>query len=143
MKNMNVLHAFIEHKDKDKCLIDSATTHNIFKDRKYFSYIRKGRVSVNIIAGNTRIIEHSRRVIIILSKGTQIFFIINDALSFPKSQRNLLSYKDIRQNGYHIETITEKNIENHILQMLDMERNVSSKNYLPACIVLRFILHKY
>ena len=31
-------------------------------------------------------------------------FHINDALYSSKSTRNLLSFKDIRRNGYHIET---------------------------------------
>ena len=95
---MDVSHVSIVHKDEDICLIDSATTHTIRKDRKYFSHIRNGRASVNTIAGNTRIIEGSGRAIIILPKGTKFF--INDALYSPKSQRNLLSFKDIRKNGY-------------------------------------------
>ena len=41
MNNMDVPHAFNGHRDEDICLIDSATKHTIFKDRKYFSYIRK------------------------------------------------------------------------------------------------------
>ena len=70
MKNMDVSHVSVGHKDEDICLIDSATTHTILKDRKYFSHIRNGRASVNTIAGNTRIIEGSGRAIIILPKGT-------------------------------------------------------------------------
>jgi hypothetical protein len=46
---------------------------------------------------------------ILLSEGTKL--IINDTLSSSKSRRNLLSFKDIRRNGYHIETMTENNIE--------------------------------
>ena len=46
---------------------------------------------------------------ILLPQGTK--FIIDDALFSPKSRRNLLSFKDIRRNGYHIETTNEKNIE--------------------------------
>ena len=37
-----------------------------------------------------------------LPKGTK--FCIDDALYSSKSSRNLLSFKDIRYNGYHIET---------------------------------------
>ena len=32
---------------------------------------------------------------------------IKDALYSPESRRNLLSFKDIRANGYHIETTDE------------------------------------
>jgi hypothetical protein len=44
-----------------------------------------------------------------LPKGTKIC--IDDALYSSKSRRNLLSFKDIRGNGYHIETNNEGNEE--------------------------------
>ena len=44
-----------------------------------------------------------------LSNGTR--FHINDVLYSSKSTRNLLSFKDIRRNGYHIETLNERNVE--------------------------------
>ena len=44
-----------------------------------------------------------------LPKGTR--FHINDALYSRKSIRNLLRFKDIRRNGYHIETIIDGNKE--------------------------------
>ena len=44
-----------------------------------------------------------------LPKG--IRFHINDALYSSKSTRNLFSFKDIRINGYHIETINDGNKE--------------------------------
>ena len=44
-----------------------------------------------------------------LPKGTR--FHINDALYSSKSTRNLLSFKDIRINGYHIETMNDGNKE--------------------------------
>ncbi|TYG87240.1 hypothetical protein ES288_A13G198000v1, partial [Gossypium darwinii] len=65
--------------------------------------------SVSIISGSTTIIEGSERAIILLPRGTKIEII--NALYSPKSQRNLLSFKDIRQNGYHIETLNEGNCE--------------------------------
>ena len=53
---------------------------------------------------------------------------IVDALYSPKSQRNLLSFKDIRRNGYHIETMSKDGTEflciqserKHILEELKM-----------------------
>ena len=45
-----------------------------------------------------------------LPNGTR--FHINDALYSSKSTRNLLSFKDVRKNGYHIETMNEGNKEN-------------------------------
>ena len=44
-----------------------------------------------------------------LPNGTR--FHMNDALYSSKSTRNLLSFKDIRRNGYYIETMNEGNIE--------------------------------
>ncbi|TYI97781.1 hypothetical protein E1A91_D01G167300v1 [Gossypium mustelinum] len=64
---------------------------------------------VNAISGSSKLIEGSGRVIILLPKCTK--FVIDDALYSIKSQRNLLSFKDICFNGYHIETMNEKNIK--------------------------------
>ena len=36
---------------------------------------------------------------------------VTDALLYPKSKRTLLSFKDIRLNGFHVETETEKGSE--------------------------------
>ncbi|KAG4165094.1 hypothetical protein ERO13_A13G058733v2, partial [Gossypium hirsutum] len=62
---------------------------------------------VNTISGSSKLMEGSGRAIILLPKGTK--FIIDDALYSTK--RNLLSFKDIRLNGYHIETMNEKNVK--------------------------------
>jgi len=40
----------------DICL-DSATTHTILKDRKYFSHLVSWEIDVNTISGTTKIIE--------------------------------------------------------------------------------------
>jgi hypothetical protein len=64
---------------------------------------------VNIISGISNLIEGSGRACILLPERTKL--IINDALYFSKSRKNLLSFKDIRRNDYHIETMTENNIE--------------------------------
>jgi hypothetical protein len=47
----------------------------------------------------------SNRATIILPMGTQI--VIEDALLYPDSTRTLLSYRDIRKNGIHVETYDE------------------------------------
>ncbi|TYJ10407.1 hypothetical protein E1A91_A11G205800v1 [Gossypium mustelinum] len=91
------------------CLADSATTNIILKDKKYFSYLIISDAHVNTISGSSKLIEGSGRAIILLPKGPKIF--IDNALHSTKSQRNLLSFKDICLNGYHIETMNEKNIE--------------------------------
>ena len=95
--------------NKDICLVDSATTHTILKDKGYFTFIVMKDEKVNTISGSTKLIEGSGRANIVLSGGTNLF--IDNALYSSKSQRNLLSFKDIRRNGYHIETTSENNIE--------------------------------
>jgi hypothetical protein len=54
------------------------------------------------IAGSDALIVGSGRATIVLPKGTQLT--IEDALLYPESTRTILSYKDIRKNGLHVET---------------------------------------
>ena len=94
--------------DDDICLADSATTHTIFKNIKYFANFTKMKASVTTISGASKLIEGSGRAIIILPRGTKL--VIDDALLSTKSKINLLSLKDIRRIGYHVETMNEDNI---------------------------------
>ena len=117
-----------ETMDGDLCLADSASTHTIIKDKKYFSSlkIKDYAGSVSTISGNAKIIMGSGRAKFSMPGGT--IFEINDALYSPESHRNLLSFKDIRRNGYHIETMSKDGIEflcikserKHILEELRM-----------------------
>ncbi|GAV76693.1 hypothetical protein CFOL_v3_20166, partial [Cephalotus follicularis] len=63
------------------------------------------KANVGTISGTSDLIEGSEMARFVLSNGTQMR--ITDALYSMKSRRNLLSFKDIRQNGYHIETANE------------------------------------
>ncbi|PHT74703.1 Cyclic nucleotide-gated ion channel 1 [Capsicum annuum] len=112
---------------EDVYLIDSGTTHTIFKDKKYFSHLNMGKINVTTIFGSTNLIEGFGKIIIILPKGTK--FIINNVMFSPKSRRNLISFKDIRENGYHIKTIDEMNLE-----YLGITKNVSGQ----TCVVEKF-----
>ena len=87
----------------DACLADYATTHTILLDKKYFSNFTLAQSNVRTILGPIDMIKGSRIATIILPKGTK--FQIEDALYSNKSSINLLSFKDIRRNGYHIETM--------------------------------------
>ncbi|KAG4126133.1 hypothetical protein ERO13_D10G138740v2, partial [Gossypium hirsutum] len=84
---------------------------------------------VNTISGNFKLIEGSGRAIILLPKGTK--FVIDDVLYSTKPQRNLLSFKYIRLNGYHIETMNEKNIEDLYITNVECGKKYVSKR-LPA-----------
>ena len=87
---------------EDFFLADRAITHTILKDKKYFQQLSLSKAYVNIISGSLNLIEGSRKANIMLPKGTKLY--IDDVLYSSKSKRNLLSFKDIRHNGYHIET---------------------------------------
>ncbi|TYI93570.1 hypothetical protein E1A91_D02G144500v1 [Gossypium mustelinum] len=89
--------------------IDSATTHTILTNKKYFSHLIMQKASMSTISSSAKIIEGSGRSNILFPRGTE--FQINDALYSPKSQRNLLTFKYILHNGYHIEIISEENDE--------------------------------
>ena len=65
--------------------------------------------NVNTILGPIDLIQSSKRASIILPKGTKIH--INNALYYAKSKWNLLSFKDIFRNGYHIETMNDDSNE--------------------------------
>ena len=102
---MDLSHTLIHHtiSDVDACLADCATTHTIFRDKKYFSNLSLVKSNVNTILGLIDLIQGSGRTTIILPSGTKIH--INDAFYSTKSKRNLLSFKDICRNGYYIETM--------------------------------------
>lgn len=81
-------------RDGDLCLVDSATTNTILKDKKYFSHLKIDKANINTISGSAKIVEGFGKANFIMPGGTR--FTISDALFSPKSQRNLLSFKDIR-----------------------------------------------
>ena len=92
------------------CLVDSATTHAILKDRKFFHTLIEKKESVTTIANdNNVLIVDSGRGSLIPPMGTKL--IIDDALLYPQSTLTLLIFKDIRLKGFHIETETKNNIE--------------------------------
>jgi hypothetical protein len=85
-------------------------THGmIFQDKKYFQYLILNKASVNTISGSSNLIEGSGRTNIILSKEkknelTMLCILLN-------LEENLISFKDIRLNGYHVETTNEDSDE--------------------------------
>ena len=81
--------------EDDVCLADCVTTHTILWDKRYFLELTLIKVNVSTISSTTNLVEGSGRANITLPNGT----------------RKLLSFKDIRKNGYHIETMNEDNIE--------------------------------
>ena len=79
------------------------------KIKKYFQQLTLNKANVNMISGSTNLIEGFLRANIILPKGTK--FYIDNTLYSSKCRKNLLSFKDIRYNGYHIKTNNESSKE--------------------------------
>ncbi|GAV91160.1 hypothetical protein CFOL_v3_34559, partial [Cephalotus follicularis] len=94
---------------RDICIDNSATTHTILQSKKYFSHLTIAKANVTTISGTADLIEGSGMVSFVISNGTQIC--ITNALYSTKSKRNLLSFKNIRRNGYHIKTTNENGKE--------------------------------
>ena len=99
--------SFVDISPEDLCLNDNATSHTILKNDKYFSSLIMQKVNVQTISGSINLIEGSRRANIMLHEGTKLC--IDNAIYSTKYERNLLSFKDIRGNGYYIKTTTKNN----------------------------------
>ena len=99
----------MDHSSGDVCLVDCAITHTTLRDKKYFSHLTLVSFKVQTISGPVNLIEGSGRAAIVLPNGTK--FQIDDVFYSNKSNQNLLSFKDIRQNGYHIETMSHNGNE--------------------------------
>jgi len=113
--------------DEEMCLVDSGTTNSILREIKYFQSLTKSKGNVLTIAGCDAVIVGSGRAIITLPMGTTIT--IEDALLYPDSTRTLLSYRDIRKNGYHIKTITKIMRSSSSLQRITDMAEILSKEF--------------
>ena len=91
------------------CLVDSGTTHTILKYKDYFINITPKVTSLTTISGPSTLVEGFGKAQFMLSNGSVLT--INEALYCPSSGRNLLSFKDIRENKFHLETARENGIE--------------------------------
>ena len=113
----------------DACLANCATTHTIIRNKKYFSNLSLVKSNVNTILGPINLIQGSGRATIILPSGNKIN--INDALYYAKSKRNLLSFKDICRNVYHIKTMNDGSNEYFlIISVIFGKKNTSWKNFI-------------
>ena len=92
-----------------QCLVDSATTHSILQDARFFESIKPYNSDVHTISGKSKLIEGYGTAKIMFPNGTRLT--IGDALYSPRSRRTLISFKDIRKNKYHLETGTQSDNE--------------------------------
>ena len=73
----------LDPKSVETYVLESATTHTIHKEKKYFSHLTISDAHINTISSSSKLIEGSGRAIILLPKGTKFF--IDDALFSTKS----------------------------------------------------------
>ena len=90
-------------------VVDSGSSHTILRDKRYFVNLIMQSANIHTIAGVAGLIEGHGQAYILMPKGTRLE--IKNALYSPSSKRNLLSFKDIRLNGFHLETWEEGNKE--------------------------------
>jgi hypothetical protein len=97
----------VDPTEEELCLVDSCTaTNSILREIKYFQTLKKRDGKILTIAGCDVVIVGSKRATITLPMGTQI--VTEDALLYPDSTHTLLSFRDIRRNGIHVETHEDK-----------------------------------
>ena len=95
--------------EKVSCLADSATTHTVLRERIYFTNFIPKNAPLTTLSGPSNLIEGYGKTHIMLSNGT--ILTISEALYSPRSERTLLSFKDIRDNNYHAKTHVENRVE--------------------------------
>ena len=95
--------------DELQCLADSATTHTILRHRQLFLEMLPTYSSVITMAGPSGLVQGHGMTQFLLPNGTLIK--VTEALYAPKANRTLLSFKDIRANGFHAETHNENRKE--------------------------------
>ena len=88
------------------CLANTATTHTILRKKHYFTNFVSKNAPVIAFSGSSNLIEGYEKACIMLSNGTELT--IKEALYSSHYGKMLLSFRDIRDNKYHIET-TENN----------------------------------
>ena len=92
-----------------ECLADSGTAHTILWNKQLFTDFVHYKSSVTTMIGSSPVIQERGIAQFLLPNGTKIH--VTDALYALKANRALLSFKDIRSNGFHLETHRENDKE--------------------------------
>ena len=114
---------------ENMCCLDKGPTHTILTEKKYFSSLIMRKSYVNTTSGSAKLIERSGRDSLLLRGRTLLE--IKNALYYSKSKRNLLSFKVICKNGYHVETANEGMVAYLYITMISEEKNIVHKK-LPT-----------
>jgi peptide/histidine transporter 3/4 len=96
---------------------------------------------MTIVGSNAHIVGTGSATLV-LPMGTQIF--VKDALLYPDSKRTLLSFKDIRANGFHVETEIEHGTEYLLITKFDgyQKRVVERLHRHRVCTIRTLNPHK-
>ena len=92
-----------------ECLADNETTHTILRNRQLFIDFMPYKSSVTTMIGSSPVIQGRGIAKFLLPNGTKIH--VTDALYAPKANQTLLSFNDIRANGFYLETHRENDKE--------------------------------
>lgn len=92
--------------ESNDALIDSATTHTILRDRRFF--IKKSSTwqtkNMMTMAGANAFCFQEGTVMVKLPAGSIIK--CKHGMFAPSTPRSLITYRDVRINGYHLSTVT-------------------------------------
>ena len=88
-----------------ECLVDSATTHTILRNRQLFVDFLPIVTKVSTMTGSDNIIKGRGIAQFSMPNGTIIK--VDDALYAPRAPRTLLSFKAVRDNDLHLHTYVE------------------------------------
>ena len=114
----------------DICLANSATTHTILRDRKYFSRLMLTKVRVTTMSSQSDVSESSGKAHIMLPNGTILS--IQHALYTTRSTRNLLSFKDIRLKDTTLKRKVQKMWSIYAVPLM-----IPKSVYWRSCMVYR------
>lgn len=108
---MAIVNPVDEEEDSDiEFMLDSCTTHSILTDRSFFVWLDPiAKHSVKTITGTTKVMQQFGKASITLPNGMAL--LINKAVYNPKATRNLISFRDVRENSFHITTAVSNDIE--------------------------------
>ena len=104
---------------EEVCIVNSGTINTILRENMYFQSIRNSSGKVMTVTGSDKCIVGSGRTTFILPMRTTLH--IKEALLYPESTRNLLNFKDIRANGFRVETGEEDGREYLLITKCDSE----------------------
>jgi hypothetical protein len=92
---------------RDVALLDSATTHTILRDPKYFDFSRQESEAwqtcdMITVAGKRNFVFREGPATVVLSGGTTLGF--PNAMYASSAQQSLISFRDLRASGIHLLT---------------------------------------